>query len=121
MPRGTGDRSEPLAVGVGWVSLGFGFALTLAPRRSAAFLGWENREWLSRGIGAADLLVGAGLLSGRDPARWMAARAFLNAVLALGYAGILKAGTPQPGRAKNWLGLTAALAAFDFALSRRLN
>ena len=114
------DHVGVLASGVGWVSLGMGLALTLAPRTSAAFLGWGDRERLSRVIGASDLVIGTGLLLDRDRARWMLARVLLNAVLALVYAGILKGGTPRPGRAGGWLGLMTALTAFDYALSRRL-
>ena len=102
------------------VTLGFGLALTLAPRRSAAFLGWGEREGLSRAIGASDLVIGTGLLSGRDRPRWMLARALLNAGIAVNYAGLLKDGTPQPGRVGGWLGVMAALTAFDYTLSRRL-
>ena len=114
------DRAEGLASGVGWVSLGIGLALTLAPRGSAAFLGWGEREGLSRVIGASDLVIGMGLLVDRYRSRWMLARALLNAVLALIYAAILKGGPPRPGCAGGWLGLMTALTAFDYALSRRL-
>jgi hypothetical protein len=114
------EHVEGLASGVGWVSLGMGLALTLTPRRSAGFLEWGEREGLSRVIGASDLVVGTGLLVDRARARWMLARVLLNAVLALVYAGILKGGTPRPGRAGGWLGLMTALTAFDYALSRRL-
>ena len=120
MTRRTADGAQMLASGIGWVSLGLGFALTLAPRRSAAFLGWGDRERLSRVVGAADLIVAAGLLAGRDRSRWMAARAFLNAALALIYAGVLRQGAPRPGRAAGWLGVMVALTASDYALSRRL-
>lgn len=75
---------------------------------------------MSRVIGAGDLIVATGLLAGRDRSRWMSARALLNAVLALSYAGVLRAGAPRPGRAVGWLGLMVALTAFDYALSRRL-
>lgn len=51
MPRQTGDGAQMLASGIGWVSLGMGLALTLAPRRSAAFLGWGDRNGC-RGLSA---------------------------------------------------------------------
>jgi hypothetical protein len=84
-----GVPAQELALGVGWISLGIGFALTLAPQQSAAFLGWEDREGLARVIGAGDLIVGTGLLLDRRRSRWMLARAFLNVVLAGSYARVL--------------------------------
>ena len=62
-------RTQRLATGVGWVSLGMGAAMTLAPRRSAALVGWADREGLARRVGGVDLIVGAGLLRGRRRAR----------------------------------------------------
>lgn len=107
-----------LALGVGWISLLLGLVLTLAPRRSAAFLGWEDREGLARVIGASDLVVGMGLLSDRRRARWMLARAFLNVVLAGSYARVLADGTARRKRAVGGLVLMAALAGVDYSLSR---
>jgi len=46
-----------------------GAAMTLAPRQSAALLGWADREGLARRVGGVDLIVGAGLLRGRRRAR----------------------------------------------------
>ena len=62
-------RTQRLATGVWWVSFGMGAAMTLAPRRSAALVGWADREGLARLVGGVDLIVGAGLLRGRRRAR----------------------------------------------------
>jgi hypothetical protein len=43
--------------------------MTLAPRQSAALLGWADREGLARRVGGVDLIVGPGLLRGRRRAR----------------------------------------------------
>ncbi len=85
---------------IGWISLGMGFALTLATLRSAALLGWGTRGRLARAIGASDLIVGLGLLLDRRRSRWMVARAVLNAVLAGSYARVLAVETPRQTRAR---------------------
>jgi hypothetical protein len=115
-----GVPAQGLALGIGWISLGIGLALTLAPRRSAAFLGWEDREGLARIIGAGDLIVGTGLLSDRRRPRWMLARMFLNVVLAGVYARVLADGTARRKRAGGGLILMAVLTVVDYSLSRRL-
>ena len=90
--------TQRLATGVGWVSLGMGAAMTLDPRRSVAILGWADREGLARLIGGVDLILGAGLLRGRRRARWMLARALLNAILFLIYTRVLAEGRPDRAR-----------------------
>lgn len=104
---------------VGWISLGIGLVLTLAPLRSAAFLGWGDRKGLARAIGASDLVVGTGLLLDRRRSRWMSARALLNAVLAASYARVL-AETPRRTRARGGLIAMVGLTVFDYSLSRFL-
>ena len=113
-------RPQRLATGVGWVSLGMGAAMTLDPHRSAGILGWADREGLARLIGGVDLILGAGLLRGRRRARWMLARALLNAVVGLIYVRVLAEGHPRRGRPAAGAGLMAALTALDYSLSRRL-
>ena len=118
--RSSEGRTDRLATRVGWVSLGMGAAMTLAPRRSAALLGWADRGGLARLVGGVDLILGAGLLRGRRRARWMLVRAILNAILCLIYARILAEGQPRRGGPAAGAGLMAALALFDYSLSRRL-
>jgi hypothetical protein len=120
VPRSSEGRTQRLATGVGWVSLGLGAAMTLNPRRSAALLGWADREGLARLVGGVDLILGAGLLRGRRRARWMLARALLNAVIGLIYARVLAEGQPRRRHPAAGAGLMAALTAFDYLLSRRL-
>lgn len=120
MARYSTGRTQWLTTGVGWVSLGLGAALTLDPRRSAALLGWAGREGLTRLVGAVDVILDAGLLLGRRRARWMLARALLNAAIGLIYVRVLAEGSPRRGRAGAGAGLMAALTLFDYSLSRRL-
>jgi hypothetical protein len=93
--------------------------MTLDPRGSAALLGWTDREGLARLVGGVDLILGAGLQQGRR-ARWMLARALLNAVIGLIYARVLAEGHPRGGRPVAGSGLMVAVTAFDYSLSRRL-
>ena len=113
-------RSRALAAVVGWISLGIGLALTLAPRSSAESLGWGDRAGLTRLVGVADLIIGPALLLGRGRARWMLARALLNAALSGVYTWVLAAGTPRRGRALTGLLGMSALTLTDYLLARRL-
>jgi hypothetical protein len=117
-PRRSVGPTQRLATGVGWVSLVLGVAMTLDPRGSANLLGWADREGHSRLVGAADLVLGAGLLLGRRRAGWLLARALLNAAICLVYLRVLTQGRARAGGAG--AGLMAALTVFDYSLSRRL-
>ena len=118
--RASEDRTQRLAVGVGWVSLCMGVAMTLDPRQSATLLGWADREGLARLVGGVDLTLGAGLLVGRRRAGWMLARALLNAAISLVYARVVAEGRPRRGGPAAGTGLMAALTVFDYALACRL-
>jgi mannose-6-phosphate isomerase-like protein (cupin superfamily) len=115
-------RVRELTTVVGWVSLGMGLPLTLAPRRSAALLGLlgrDERVGLARAVGVADLVIGPALLFSRYRARWMLARAILNAVIALIYARALKTRTPRRKRAVSGAVGMSVLALTDYFLARR--
>lgn len=118
--RKADERAREFAVVVGLVSLGVGIALTLAPRSSAASLGWGSRTRLARAVGAADLIVGPALLFSRSRAQWMLARALMNAALSGVYAWVLATGTPRRGRALGGLVGMSALAFTDYFMARRL-
>ena len=111
---------QTLASGIGCISLGIGLALSLAPLKSAAFLGWGNRKALARVVGVSDLIVGAGLLLDRRRSRWMLARALLNAVLAASYARVLGDEAPRRSHAQGGLIAMILLTVFDYSLWRRL-
>jgi hypothetical protein len=86
-------RAHGRAVFVGWVSLAAGTPLMLVPDKSAGLMGWEEQGRLARLVGAADLMVGVGLLSSRAQRwQWMLARAILNAIIALICVGALARG-----------------------------
>lgn len=120
-PRWMDRHVQELSVVVGWVSLGMGLLLTLAPRTGVALLGWGDRVSLARVVGAADLLIGPGLLfDRRRRPRWMQARALLSAGIAVIYAWILSKPSQRSRRAAVMLGLMAAVTTTDYSLSRRL-
>ena len=119
--RGMDKHLQSFSVGVGWVSLGMGLLLTLAPRSGAALLGWGDRVPLARIIGAVDLIVGPGLLL--DRARrtgWMRARALLSAAIALIYVRILADPSRRNRRVVGMLGLMTAVTTTDYSLYRKL-
>ena len=112
--------AQTLALGIGWISLGIGAALTLTPLKSVAFLGMGDLKGSARVFGAVDLIVGTGLLLARRRSRWMSARALLNAVLAASYARTLAVEKPPPARARGGLVSMICLTILDYSLSRRL-
>ncbi len=120
VPCKADERVRELAAVVGWVSLCMGLALTLKPHASAAFLGWGDRLRLARVAGAADLIVGPALLLSRDRARWMLARALMNAALSGVYAWTLATGTSRRGRALAGVVGMSFLTLTDYSLARRL-
>jgi len=67
----------------GWASLGLGLPLVVAPQRAATLIGLHESPATIRAFGVFDLLLGCGLLSGRQPARWMIGRAGGNSILAV--------------------------------------
>ena len=114
-------RAHGRAVFVGWVSLAAGTPLMLVPDKSAELMGWEEQGRLARLVGAADLMVGVGLLSSRAQRwRWMLARAILNALIALICVGALGRGTSRRGRTVGIAAAMSGLVVIDYRLARRL-
>lgn len=119
-PRGLDRYAPSLAAGGGWTSLALGLFLTIAPATGATLMGLGDRPGEARAVGLADLVIGAGLLLGRDQARWMLARALGNAAIAGLGARALADGTPRRGRAAGLLALMAGLTVLDGLVARRL-
>jgi hypothetical protein len=74
----------------------------------------------ARVVGAADLVVGTGLLLSRHPVRWMLARTLLNVVIGGAHVGVLVSGTLGRERAIGGVCMMSGLTATDYSLSRRL-
>src|SRR5436190_2202008 len=63
-----------LARQIGLLSLGVGLGMLAASGRTARLLGMGEHREIVRYLGARDLVIGAGLVSGRAPRRWVQAR-----------------------------------------------
>lgn len=111
---------ERLAVGAGWASLAGGLSFVVAPSGSGALVGLRDDRVALRLFGVGDLVVGGGLLLGRDRARWVWARAVWNLVLVALCGRALVVGTPRAGRAAGILALMGVLGAVDGRNARRL-
>jgi hypothetical protein len=71
-PRGRdSDGALGLARGLGWFSIGLGFAELVAPGHLARLLGMEERTDLIRLYGAREIATGVGILAQEDPTTWM--------------------------------------------------
>jgi hypothetical protein len=77
--------AERSAKRVGIITLAIGIALVVAPSGASRLLRTGDHPTALRLIGASDLVLVPGLLRGRRPLRWMAARVGLNLAIA-GYS-----------------------------------
>jgi len=64
------------------ITLAIGIALVVAPSGASRLLRTGDHAMALRVIGASDLVLVPGLLRGRSPLRWMAARLGLNLAIA---------------------------------------
>ena len=109
-----------LARGVGFVSLGVGLALLVAPARTVEAFGMGEHKRLGRLLGVRDLILAAGLLHGGNPAPWLRARALSDAADAALLAGGAASGAFPRGRAAFGVAVAAIFSVFSFVLARRL-
>ena len=112
-----GYPARGLSVGIGPSASPSDSPSRLRPARPRAC--WDG-EHLARVVGAADMVVGTGLLLSPRPSRWMLARTLLNVVIGGADAGVLSAGTSGRRRAIGGVCTMGALTANDYYLSRRL-
>ncbi|HEX7037816.1 MAG TPA: transcriptional regulator [Pseudomonadales bacterium] len=70
----TRDGAHQLARGLGWFSIGLGFAELLAPDVLTRLIGARPHTALVRAFGAREVAAGIGRLSDRGTAEWMWAR-----------------------------------------------
>lgn len=88
------QHASSFITSAGWASLGLGLPLVVAPHRVAALIGLHESLATVRAFGILDLVLGCGLLSGRQRARWMIGRAGGNLVLAILCARAITDGRP---------------------------
>jgi hypothetical protein len=111
-----------LTRGIGWVSIGVGLALVVAPKRTVRAFGMGQRPSLGRFLGVRDLVVGVGLLCEHENlGPWLRARAVSDA----GDATLLLAGAVSGifprGRAMLGFVVASAFSIFGFTLARQLD
>jgi uncharacterized membrane protein len=75
------DRTEQLAIGLGWFSIGLGLAEVLAPRALARIIGMPNASpAVLRAFGAREIGAGLAILNEPDRAAWLWSRVGGDAV-----------------------------------------
>ena len=110
---------ERLIQGIGWISVAMGFA-ALAPAWASRLFGLGHRPRLMRAIGARDLVIGLGLLSGRRRARWLRIQALACAVDATFVALSLRSGAVATGRGVAWLVFAVGSGVFGWLQARQM-
>lgn len=111
-----------------WARIGIGSVLFLMPRMSAGL--WTGREqeqfptnMMVRGLGARDVIIGAGLAaaleSGRSPSAWLQASAAADASDALGT--LSSVGELGKLRALGLFALEAGAAVLGLSLAESLD
>ena len=109
-----------IARGVGVVSIGLGLFMTVAPGAASDLFGMTGYSRIVRLLGLRDLVIGAGLLSGLAPRRWVLARAVSDTGDAAMLAGGAATGAFTRLLAVPGIGVALGFARLGFWLARRL-
>ena len=109
-----------LARMLGWVSLGIGSVVIAVPGPLMKALGLGDRPNLGRFLAARDLVLGAGLLRGRNTAAWCWARGIADALDVALILGGAATGAFRRDRALIGVASGAGFSALSFWLARRL-
>jgi hypothetical protein len=109
-----------LARALGWVSIGAGLALVAASRPLMKAFGLGDRPNLGRFLGTRDLVIGTGLLRGRNTAVWCRARGIADALDVALIVGGAAVGAFRRDRAPIGVASGAGFSALSFWLARRL-
>ena len=109
-----------LARGIGWLSVVVGLQLVVAPTSGTRRFGMGDRPTLGRIMGARDLVVGAGLLRGKDTRTWLLARGINDALDAALILGGAASGAFPRDRAPVGLAIASSLSVVSLLLARRL-
>jgi uncharacterized membrane protein len=89
-----------LAQGLGWFGIALGAAALLAPRALGSLTGiGGSRSGILRGVGIRELATGVGILTQRNPAPWLWARAVGDVMDLAVLVTALRSGNPGYGRA----------------------
>ena len=113
-------NEHKLARGIGWLSLGIGLQLLLAPAFSTRAFGMGERPNIGRIMGARDLVVGAWLLRSGDTRTWLLARGLNDAVDATIILGGAVSGAFPRDRAPIGVAVATSFSVASLLLARRL-
>ena len=102
-----GTSVDRLATGLGWFSIGLGFAEVIAPRSVAKLVGSRNHSALLRFFGLREIAAGVGILKSGNPAPGLWARVGGDIVDIAFLASVLGARRSKKDRA---IGATIAVA-----------
>lgn len=114
----TPSDPDRMAVAVGAATAVIGAALLAAPE-AVGRRAWIEHPAEARILGLVDVVIAAGLLSGRARARWMGARAVATVGTAAFFAGIARRGPATTGPAV-LAGTLGTIAFADVAAVREL-
>ncbi|AMV36463.1 hypothetical protein [Planctomyces sp. SH-PL62] len=109
-----------VARGLGWFSIGLGFAEIVAGREIGRALGMEDKDWLFRVFGAREAATGVAILAMENPKAGVWARVAGDA---LDLAALGSGFTEDNPRKKNLaaaFAVVAAITALDYWCARRL-
>jgi hypothetical protein len=112
---------QGLARALGWLSVGIGLVVVAIPGPLMKTLGMGARPKLGRLLGAQDLVLGTGLLRGRNKAAWWRARGIAHALEVALICGGAATGAFRRDRAPIVVASGAALSTLSFWLARRLD
>ena len=110
---------ERMGDALGWLSVGLGLMALLAPRMTGRATGLGEHTALLRGVGARELMSGAGLLTQRNRTPWLWSRVAGDAMDLALIGPALRKDNPGRGRAFGTLIVVGAIAAMDFSVSLR--
>ena len=107
------SKSDQLAKGLGWFSIGLGLFELFAAEKLCDALGLEGHETLVRGYGAREVATGMAILASHDPTPWIWGRVAGDA---LDLATLAAAGSSARGDQQGNVALAVAAVAGVTAL-----
>ncbi len=109
---------EMITRSAGVASLGLGALMAAMPGRMSRLFGMDKYRRVVLFLGARDLIIGGGLISGRSPGLWLRARAVADAGDAVMLAGGLYNGAFARDKAVLGIAVATGSSAFSFWLAR---
>jgi uncharacterized membrane protein len=114
-------RTEKLANGIGWFSIGLGVAEIAAPDRLSRFIGVERRHRpLLLALGLREIASGVGILRGRHRSGWMWSRVIGDAIDLALLGAAMRSGDGSRGRLLAAGATIAGVTLVDVMTARQL-